>query len=77
MLQIPTNSKAKVKDDPFLNLGVKVLGEASGTAQFYDRDTDPSMAKEGMKGFQEYMVNPDRIDKILERVEKVRQRIFK
>ncbi|WP_434362750.1 extracellular solute-binding protein [Parasalinivibrio latis] len=77
MLQIPTNSKAKVKDDPFLNAGVKMLAEASGTAQFYDRDTDPSMAKEGMKGFQEYMVYPDRIDKILKRVDKVRQRTFK
>jgi multiple sugar transport system substrate-binding protein len=35
------------------------------------------MASEGMKGFQEYMVNPDRRDKILERLEKVRQRVYK
>ncbi|MBV7297243.1 extracellular solute-binding protein [Enterovibrio sp. NIFS-20-8] len=77
MLQIPTNNQAKPKDDEFLNAGVVMLGEAAGTAQFYDRDTDPAMAKEGMKGFQQYMVHPDRIDKILENLEKTRQRTFK
>ncbi len=35
-------------------------GYYDGAAQFYDRDTDPAMAKEGMKGF-EFMVHPDRI----------------
>lgn len=76
MLQIPTNSKAKAKDDEFLNKGVAMLGSAAGTAQFYDRDTTPAMAKEGMKGFQEFMVKPERLDEILERLEKVRQREF-
>ena len=33
------------------------------------RDTKPEMAKIGMKGFQEFMVKPDRLDKILERIE--------
>ncbi|MBE1275532.1 ABC transporter substrate-binding protein [Enterovibrio baiacu] len=77
LLQIPTNNKAKPKDDEYLNAGVLMLSEAAGTAQFYDRDTDPSMAKEGMKGFQQYMVHPDRIDKILKKLEKTRQRTFK
>lgn len=77
MMQIPTNNKAKVKDDPFLNTGVEMLNTAQGTAQFYDRDTDPAMAKEGMKGFQQFMVHPDRIEKILTQLEKVRQRTFK
>jgi multiple sugar transport system substrate-binding protein len=77
MKQIPTNSKAKVMDDPFLNVGVQILAEADGTAQFYDRDTDPAMAKEGMKGFQEFMVKPERVDSILKRLEKVRKRTFK
>ena len=77
MLQIPTNNKAKVKDDPFLNKGVEMLNTASGTAQFYDRDTDPAMAKEGMKGFQEFMVHPERIDKILKKLDKVSKRTFK
>ncbi|MFQ3175065.1 MAG: multiple sugar transport system substrate-binding protein [Psychromonas sp.] len=77
MLQIPTNNKAAVADDEFLQTGVKMLNAAAGTAQFYDRDTDPAMAKAGMKGFQEFMVHPDRLDKILEQLEKVRQRVFK
>ncbi len=77
LLQIPTNSKAQPADDEFLNIGVKVLKEASGTAQFYDRDTDPAMAKAGMKGFQEFMVKPERMDQILNRLEKTRQRIYK
>jgi multiple sugar transport system substrate-binding protein len=77
MLQIPTNSKAPTVDNEFLNIGVKMLGEAAGTAQFYDRDTTPAMAKEGMKGFQEFMVKPERLDAILKRLEKVRKREFK
>lgn len=63
LLQIPTNNKAKAKSDPFLDKGVAMLASTDGTAQFYDRDTDPAMAKEGMKGFQEFMVHPDRIEK--------------
>jgi multiple sugar transport system substrate-binding protein len=54
-----------------------MLSEADGTAQFYDRDTTPGMAKEGMKGFQEFMVKPERLDKILESLEKTRKREFK
>jgi len=77
MLQIPTNSKAKAKDNEFLNKGVTMLGSAAGTAQFYDRDTSPAMAKEGMKGFQEFMVKPERLTSILKRLEKVRKREFK
>ena len=46
-----------------------------GTAQYYDRDTDPDMAQEGLKGFQEFMVKPDQIDRILERLEKVRAKV--
>ncbi|WP_406610261.1 ABC transporter substrate-binding protein [Agarivorans sp. JK6] len=77
LLQIPPNKKAKAADNEFLNKGVAMLGSASGTAQFYDRDTDPAMAKAGMKGFQEFMVHPDRLDKILKGLEKTRQRTFK
>jgi multiple sugar transport system substrate-binding protein len=35
------------------------------------------MALEGLKGFQEFMVKPDRRDQILERLEATRKRIFK
>lgn len=76
ILQLPVHVDAKAKDDPFLNIGAEMLSTA-GTAQFYDRDTPPEMAKVGMKGFQEFMVKPERLDKILERLEKARKRIFK
>lgn len=76
ILQLPVHVDAKAKDDPFLNIGGEMLSKA-GTAQFYDRDTMPEMAKVGMKGFQEFMVKPDRLDRILNRLEKARKRIFK
>ncbi|GGX66901.1 ABC transporter substrate-binding protein [Saccharospirillum salsuginis] len=75
--QLPPNAQAEAGDNKFLVQGLEMLSEADGTAQFYDRDTDPAMAKEGMKGFQEFMVNPDRLDRILENLEKVRQRVFR
>ena len=76
LLQLPPNRKAKVKKDPFLDIAKKMLPKAK-TAQFYDRDTPPDMAKEGMKGFQEFMVRPDRLDAILDRLERARKRVFK
>ncbi|MDO7644010.1 MAG: ABC transporter substrate-binding protein [Reinekea forsetii] len=75
--QLPPNKYATAADNKFLTQGNEMLGSADGTAQFYDRDTDPAMASEGMKGFQEFMVHPDRLDKILDNLERVRQRIFK
>ncbi len=77
LLQIPTHKQAKAMDDPFLNKGVEMLGAAAGTVQFYDRDTQPDMAKIGMTGFQEFMVHPDRLDKVLDTLEKARKRIYK
>ena len=75
--QLPINSKAGVKKgDPFLAAGLDMLNNAYAMAQFYDRDAPAEMASEGMKGFQEYMSNPDRRQKILERLEKVRQRVY-
>ena len=64
-------------DDRFLVAGFELLNSSAGTAQFYDRDTDPEMAKIGMEGFQEFMVKPDRIDRILTRLESARKRIYR
>jgi multiple sugar transport system substrate-binding protein len=75
--QLPPNKDAKVADDPYLQRGFKMLQEAKGLTQFYDRDTEPEMAKLGMEGIQEFMLKPDRLGEILERLEKARQRIFK
>jgi multiple sugar transport system substrate-binding protein len=75
--QLPVNSEAAVPEDKFLKAGFEMLSKASATAQFYDRDTDEEMAKIGMEGFQEFMVKPERLDAVLERLEKARARIFK
>ncbi|MEC8844878.1 MAG: extracellular solute-binding protein, partial [SAR324 cluster bacterium] len=52
---LSTNNQSPPPTDEFLKIGFKVLSESAGLAQFYDRDTPPEMAKEGMKGFQEFM----------------------
>jgi len=77
MNQLPPNSEAEVADNRFLEAGFAMLSAADGIAQFYDRDTNPEMARAGMEGFQEFMINPDRLDDILERLDRTRQRIFR
>ncbi len=64
-------------DDPFSASQVELAKAAKGSSQFYDRDTDPEMAQIGMKGFQEFLANPDRSEAILQRLEAARARIFK
>jgi multiple sugar transport system substrate-binding protein len=74
--QLPTNNKATVGDDPFIQAGFEMLSSAYALAQFFDRDAPADMAKAGMEGFQEFMVKPDNLDAILERLEKVRQKVY-
>ena len=76
LASLPCNVNAKPPEDPLFLAGIELLKNAKA-AQYYDRDTDPEMATEGMKGFQEFMSVPDRIDQILKRLDKVEQRIFK
>jgi multiple sugar transport system substrate-binding protein len=75
--QLPTNSGSAVDDDPFLQAGFKMLSNAAGLAQFYDRDAPAEMAKAGMEGFQRYMVKPEQRGDILKQLESVRQRVYK
>ena len=73
--QLPINSNATVDEsDKFLTAGFDMLTNAHALAQFYDRDAPAEVAKAGMEGFQEYMVNPDRRATILERVDKAREK---
>ena len=75
--QLPINSGSEVSDDKFLQAGFQMLSAAEGgIAQFFDRDAPAEMAKAGMEGFQEFMVKPERLDAILERLEKARQRVY-
>jgi multiple sugar transport system substrate-binding protein len=76
--QLPVNSKASVDDDKFLNKGFEMLSSNSqgGVAQFFDRDFPAEMAQAAMEGFQEFMVYPDNLDDILERIEGVRKEAY-
>ncbi len=75
--QLPVNSQSERPDDKFLAQGFEMLSNAYALAQFYDRDAPAAMAKAGMEGFQEFMVKPKNIDRILKRLEKVRARVYK
>ncbi len=76
--QLPINVNSTVADDKFLQAGQAMLSSTTaGIAQFFDRDAPAEMAKAGMEGFQEFMVKPERLDAILERLEKVRERVYK
>ncbi len=74
---VPPRNDCPPSKDPLINAAVESMKTVVGTAQYYDRDTDPDMAQEGLKGFQEFMVKPERRNQILERLEGTRQRIFK
>ncbi len=56
--------------------GIEMMQTADYVAQFYDRDTTPEMADEGMNGFMEFWDDPAGIDDILARLEQTRQEIF-
>ena len=76
--QLPVNANASVDDDEFLNQGFEMLSSnaGGGIMQFFDRDFPAEMASVGMEGLQEFMVFPDNLDDILERLEEARQRIY-
>ncbi|NBT30555.1 MAG: carbohydrate ABC transporter substrate-binding protein [Rhodobacteraceae bacterium] len=77
--QLPINSGSTVAaDDPFISAGFELLSTTpGGIAQFFDRDANAEMAKLGMEGFQQFMVQPEQLDAILDRLENARQRIYK
>ncbi|MEO1091490.1 MAG: extracellular solute-binding protein [Pseudomonadota bacterium] len=74
--QLPVNKDATVPDDEILAQGFVMLSNAHALAQFYDRDAPAEMAKAGMEGFQEFMVRPENRDRILDRLENVRSRVY-
>lgn len=73
--QLPINKNAQVGDDVFLKAGFEMLSNTKQLAQFYDRDADAEMAKAGMDGFQEFMIKPERRKEILERLDKVQEKV--
>jgi multiple sugar transport system substrate-binding protein len=76
MLQLPVNKDAAVADDRFLRQGRQLINEASALSQYFDRDTSEDLATIAMKGFQEFMLQPQRLPAILSAIESARQRIY-
>jgi len=76
--QLPVNASASVSDDKFIQQGFDMLSNnaSGGIMQFFDRDFPAEMASVGMEGLQEFMVFPDNLDDILERLEETRQRVY-
>ena len=76
--QLPPNADAEINsDDKFIVEGMATLSTAAGLAQFYDRDAPAAMAKEGMQGFQQFMLDPSKLDEILENLDKVQAEVYK
>ena len=70
------NLRAAVADDRFIARGRDLLARADGLAQYFDRDTSEDLANIAMKGFQEFMIYPERLDAILATIERARVRIY-
>ncbi len=77
--RLPTNSEVDMSIfNESQKKGIEMINTADFVAQFYDRDTTPEMADEGMNAFMEFW---DRhtaadIDRITSRLEEVRQELF-
>jgi multiple sugar transport system substrate-binding protein len=74
---VPARTDAMLDTNDFASVQLELVRASAGSSQFYDRDTNPDMAQQGMKGFQEFLARPDRADSILERLDATRKRIFK
>ncbi|MCK0167988.1 ABC transporter substrate-binding protein [Jannaschia sp. S6380] len=76
--QLPVNASSSVDADEFLEQGFDMLSNEStgGVAQFFDRDFPAEMASVAMEGFQEFMVFPENLEDILQRLEQARERIY-
>lgn len=75
-LQIPVRLDAAVADDRFLKAGQEHLRGAARLSQYLDRDTSEDLAQVAMKGFQEFMLHPERLEAILAYIENARKRIY-
>lgn len=77
VLLLPVNTRAAVADNPFLKKGQSLLLSADALTQYFDRDAGEDLATTAMKGFQEFMLNPERLDAVLEGIERARRRVLR
>ena len=74
---VPPRNDLPPSEKRLIQVQSESLKSVAGTAQFFDRDTNPDMAQSALKGFQEFMAFPARRGKIQEQLEANRNRIFK
>jgi multiple sugar transport system substrate-binding protein/raffinose/stachyose/melibiose transport system substrate-binding protein len=75
--RLPTNSGVdRSMFTPTQQKGLELIDGADFVAQFYDRDTTPEMADEGMNAFMAFWDDPDSIADLLAELEKARVEIF-
>lgn len=73
---VPARTDIDTSSNHMVNEAKKGLIGVAGTAQYFDRDTNPDVAQAGLKGFQEFMARPDRAERILGDIERARERIY-
>ena len=73
--QLSPQSDSPAPTDRFLKAGSEMLSK-SKTAQFFDRDTTPEMAKAAMQLMVDFMLDTESMMDILEEIEEERSRIF-
>lgn len=68
---ISPNKQVQSKDDYFIQQGQKVLNNAAGLSQFFDRDTNEKMGRAGTVIFTEFMDSKN-VDATLSALENAR-----
>ncbi|MGN8157514.1 ABC transporter substrate-binding protein [Salinisphaera sp. RV14] len=74
--QLPVVKAAKPPENAILKQQFNIMKTVQHTAQFYDRDNKPEMAKFGMSQFQRFLAYPDQLDSILKKLEQERKRVY-
>jgi len=70
---IAPNTQASSANDYFSNAGKKMLSEAKGLSQYFDRDTNTEMSNEAIKIFTDFIANRD-IELTITKLEQARQK---
>jgi multiple sugar transport system substrate-binding protein len=68
----PPNKEGTTSDNYFNQAGLKLLQNATGLSQFFDRDTNDHFSAPAMKIFTEFMLKAD-IPSTVQKLEKLRQ----
>jgi len=73
---LPANPKATPPKNRLLEESASLAAGAQSYAQFIDRDTADAVSSVAMTGFQEFLVHPDRLDRILETIDRAAKRAY-